>query len=100
RRHTRFSRDWSSDVRSSDLYVLFDEAVTLQDSATKARYCPLLIAIGEHQQQLASEILEQWKAADGMAAQLSKFPNERYADAAERSEERRVGKECGSAGSA
>ncbi|OCX16659.1 imelysin [Stutzerimonas xanthomarina] len=64
-------------------YVLFDEAVTLQDSATKARYCPLLIAIGEHQQQLASEILEQWKAADGMAAQLSKFPNERYVDAAE-----------------
>lgn len=64
-------------------YVLFDKAVSLEDNATKARYCPLLIAIGEHQQQLAAQILEQWKAADGMAAQLSKFPNERYADAAE-----------------
>ena len=64
-------------------YVLFDQSVDLDNDATKARYCPLLIAIGEHQQQLAAQVLEQWKAADGMAAQLSKFPNERYADAEE-----------------
>jgi len=64
-------------------YVLFDDAVPLEDEATKSRYCPLLIAIGEHQQQLAAEILEQWKIPEGMAKQLSKFPNERYADSAE-----------------
>src|SRR5690606_35475338 len=29
RRHTRFSRDWSSDVCSSDLYALFYEATDL-----------------------------------------------------------------------
>ena len=64
-------------------YVLYDKAVDLTDSATKARYCPLLQAIGEHQQKLAADMLQTWKAKDGMAAQLSGFPNERYAESAE-----------------
>lgn len=64
-------------------YVLYDKAVDLNDDATKARYCPLLVAIGEHQQKLAADILQQWQAKDGMAEQLRSFPNERYAEPAE-----------------
>lgn len=64
-------------------YVLYDKAVDLTDSDTKARYCPLLEAIGEHQQKLSADILLQWQAKDGMAEQLSDFPNERYSESQE-----------------
>lgn len=64
-------------------YVLYDKAVDLTDSDTKARYCPLLEAIGEHQQKLSADILLEWQADDGMAAQLTEFPNERYAESEE-----------------
>lgn len=64
-------------------YVLYDKAVDLTDSTSKARYCPLLQAIGEHQQKLAADILQAWEAKDGMAFQLAEFPNERYAEPAE-----------------
>lgn len=64
-------------------YILFDARIDLADAATRARYCPLLEAIGEHQQALAQDILTRWKADNGMLAQMSKFPNERYADAHE-----------------
>ncbi|MCW3148301.1 imelysin [Stutzerimonas stutzeri] len=60
-------------------YILFDTSIEL-DEAGKARYCPLLTAIGEHQQQLAAEVLQQWQDKDGMAAQLKAFPNERYVE--------------------
>ncbi|WP_217475013.1 imelysin family protein [Stutzerimonas stutzeri] len=64
-------------------YVLYDKAVDLNDSQTKARYCRLLEAVGEHQQKLTADILQQWEGKDGMVAQLSEFPNERYADSQE-----------------
>ncbi|MGE8496148.1 MAG: imelysin family protein [Pseudomonas sp.] len=64
-------------------YVLFDPTIDLKDADQKARYCPLLGAIGEHQQQLAAEVLQQWQAKGGMADQLKNFPNERYAEAPE-----------------
>ncbi|UUY08734.1 imelysin [Pseudomonas sp. J452] len=64
-------------------YVLFDAAIDLGQAAQKSRYCPLLIAIGEHQSKLSGEVLAQWQAKDGMAAQLKHFPNSRYADAPE-----------------
>jgi predicted lipoprotein len=60
-------------------YVLFDPAIDLADSTQKTRYCPLLIAIGQHQQQLAETVLAQWQAKDGMASQLQTFPNARFA---------------------
>lgn len=60
-------------------YVLFDPALDLTDSPLQARYCPLLITIGQHQQQLADTVLAQWQAKDGMAAQLHTFPNARFA---------------------
>ena len=65
-------------------YVLFDAGIDLTQAQQKARYCPLLQAIGQHQQALASDIVSQWQAdKNGMAAQLKTFPNERYADAKE-----------------
>ncbi|RRW46631.1 imelysin [Pseudomonas luteola] len=64
-------------------YILFDSNIELANTEQRARYCPLLTAIAEHQQELAQRILTRWKETDGMLAQLSKFPNQRYADAQE-----------------
>jgi predicted lipoprotein len=64
-------------------YVLFDAGIDLSDAAQKTRYCPLLSAIGEHQQKLSADVLGQWQAEGGMAAQLKEFPNARYAEAPE-----------------
>ncbi len=64
-------------------YILYDQAVDLADRETKARYCPLLQAIGEHQQQLGADMLQAWQGEDGMASQLGHFPNERYAESEE-----------------
>jgi predicted lipoprotein len=63
--------------------VLFDPNIDLGDSAVQQRYCPLLIAIGNHQQALSSDVLARWKDEDGMQARLRSFPNDRYADAQE-----------------
>ncbi|QKZ06644.1 imelysin family protein [Pseudomonas eucalypticola] len=61
-------------------YILFDARLDLADAGQKARYCPLLIAIGEHQKTLAESILAQWNSPQGMLWELSHFPNPRYAD--------------------
>ncbi|HSC83637.1 MAG TPA: imelysin family protein, partial [Pseudomonas sp.] len=64
-------------------YALFDPAIDLDDAAQKSRYCPLLTAIGQHQQKLSGDVLAQWQAKDGMAAQLKQFPNARFAEGTE-----------------
>ncbi|WP_271409061.1 imelysin family protein [Pseudomonas sp. Q1-7] len=64
-------------------YILFDSNLDMADATQKARYCPLLQAIGERQKGLAEDILARWNDKDGMLDQLSKFPNPRYADAHE-----------------
>lgn len=64
-------------------YVLFDSAIDLNDAAQKNRYCPLIVAIGQHQKALADQTLAQWQGDAGMAVQLKKFPNDRYADSGE-----------------
>lgn len=64
-------------------YILFDARLDLADASQKARYCPLLVAIGEHQKTLAETILAQWNTPEGMLWELSHFPNPRYADAHE-----------------
>ncbi len=64
-------------------YILFDARLDLTDTGVKARYCPLLVAIGEHQKTLAEGILGQWNSHEGMLWQMSHFPNPRYADAHE-----------------
>src|SRR5690606_39635848 len=91
RRHTRFSRDWSSDVCSSDLYAreqnmarnllegldihsVTAEMLNIPRDAAKRINFGIIYGIG----------------AKSLAEQLH-IPEEQ---AAERSEERRVGKEC------
>lgn len=64
-------------------YILFDPQIDQTDAAARQRYCPLLEAIGTRQQHLAEAILAGWTAKDGMAEQLSKFPNNRYAESKE-----------------
>ncbi len=64
-------------------YVLFDPELYLNDATQKQRYCPLLQNIALHQQALADEVLGQWQGKDGMLAQLSTFPNQRYAEPVE-----------------
>lgn len=64
-------------------YILFDSKPEIADDAQKARYCPLLSAIGERQKALAEEVLASWNSNDGMLSQMSKFPNQRYADSHE-----------------
>jgi uncharacterized protein len=64
-------------------YILFDAHLDLTHAEQRSRYCPLLIAIGERQKTLAEDILSRWNSNDGMLAQLSKFPNQRYADSHE-----------------
>src|SRR5207302_5728132 len=76
RRHTRFSRDWSSDVCSSDL----SELILGQDGAIKSPD-----AVQEDGDQFAS--LGQLQRQDSRAIGF-------HLRAFDRSEERRVGKEC------
>ncbi len=64
-------------------YILFDPALDLTQAEQKVRYCPLLQAIGQHQQALAVQIMDEWQGKPDMAEQLKTFPNERYADANE-----------------
>lgn len=64
-------------------YLLFDPAIDLNNAEQKARYCPMIVAIGDHQQVLAADVMNSWQGEDGMAAQLKHFPNTRYAEAAE-----------------
>lgn len=64
-------------------YILFDSKPDAANPEQKARYCPLLVAIAAYQKTLAEDILKNWNSNDGMLAQLTKFPNQRYADSHE-----------------
>src|SRR5690606_40394737 len=80
RRHTRFSRDWSSDVCSSDLG--FAGAVRAEDADARAG------------RQLQLDVVQDGRAviAQNALAQIQ----QRVGLAIGRSEERRVGEACGS----
>src|SRR5690606_39968021 len=83
RRHTRFSRDWSSDVCSSDLQV----AQLLKPG----RHA---LEVGPGEGEFLAELANRFGTVT--ALDLSKTMLERaqaFADE-KRSEERRVGKEC------
>src|SRR3712207_8080557 len=86
RRHTRYWRDWSSDVCSSDLF----EATAVTAAARRPIRIDSLVA------HLAGGTIqpEVQPAADGDSAADPGAERKRY-----RSEERRVGKECRSRGS-
>ncbi|MFI8480016.1 imelysin family protein [Pseudomonas sp. NPDC078700] len=64
-------------------YILYDESIDLTDDQQKKLYCPLITAIGEHQQKLSAEVLADWQAKDGVATEFKQFPNNRYAEAQE-----------------
>src|SRR5690606_40046527 len=85
RRHTRFSRDWSSDVCSSDLD---DGSVTLDDQ------CQALGRKAAFAQTLAG-LPETLRSEAGIEKRLARFriAEDFLADRDHRSEERRVGKE-------
>src|SRR5690606_40205318 len=77
RRHTIFSRDWSSDVCSSDLQPV---AQALVEGVPRLLALPVTLVHTTREQADSQER----RAVVG----------EEYADRPHRSEERRVGKEC------
>src|SRR5207249_5336733 len=88
RRHTRSKRDWSSDVCSSDLqfaYLIMDgiERRPFLFTQTEVYPVPGLVRLGV-KPMLCSEA----EAEEGGDQRHSRFGG------ADRSEERRVGKEC------
>src|SRR5690606_40018293 len=98
RRHTRFSRDWSSDVCSSDLYALLQP----DDSRRESRGVVAVVADGascSEEARLASQTAVLTFIQDYMSTPDSwdvKTSASRVLSA--RSEERRVGKACRSGG--
>src|SRR5690606_40322657 len=91
RRHTRFSRDWSSDVCSSDLDFFNDNSAMLTEHAREEiagipniREKQLLtIYVPAVDQIPGGQRLRQWEKVAARSAAI-----------ADRSEERRVGKAC------
>src|SRR5690606_40426236 len=90
RRHTRFSRDWSSDVCSSDLgsYSLRQTDNLLSGDRFACLYCPVFIVC---RQTLVISDLAPSKQL-GRPRKIEEPPEVEPEIAAERSEERRVGK--------
>src|SRR5690606_40684866 len=91
RRHTRFSRDWSSDVCSSDL--VYTDPANMSARAVVPDH-QLSLAIGKEGQnaRLAAR-LTGWKIdikSESQHAELAVLEAQRAFD--ERSEERRAGK--------
>src|SRR5690606_41042262 len=91
RRHTRFSRDWSSDVCSSDLAA--EPADTREDQP--AALSPWLFLLSGFVG--GGLIFAGISGFCGMALLLQRMPWNRRLNQP-RSEERRVGKECGTRG--
>src|SRR5207249_9012516 len=94
RRHTRSKRDWSSDVCSSDLYVRQKEALGLGHAILMARELvgeePFAVLLGDDIIDASPPCLRQ------MLDVYESHPGSIIAIQEVRSEERRVGKECGS----
>src|SRR5690606_40354556 len=94
RRHTRFSRDWSSDVCSSDLFPDCELKPIAIPSLVDAASCPREIQLGPRiraPSPITSE-LSPFKIVDDPITTES-IPDVTTAPLP-RSEERRVGKEC------
>src|SRR5690606_40480917 len=93
RRHTRFSRDWSSDVCSSDLLVPGRlRAPWGRDSGELEEHLVLEIASGRGSvQEREEDLLGDRRLEPGR--EFDREPGAPVAGVEERSEERRVGKE-------
>src|SRR5690606_39789248 len=98
-RHTRFSRDWSSDVCSSDLGVALAEGIAV-------RRVPLCLRVGNQIGDRradagngADEDADDGAAEDDRGVFEGELqPSEDAGEADLRSEERRVGRRVGTAG--
>src|SRR5438445_6960114 len=77
RRHTRYWRDWSSDVCSSDLIVLHIDIADMKDNLLLAKITQST-QVNKHRTDSFSYKVGNWV----------------WIDTNNRSEERRVGKEC------
>src|SRR5690606_40565909 len=93
RRHTRFSRDWSSDVCSSDLPPP-GVGTVMNDTSLHGVEVVLVGTILDVCQKKGCWIV----VSDGTSQMRVTFRD--YSFFLPRSEERRVGKECGGRGSA
>src|SRR5205807_5950799 len=91
RRHTRLQGDWSSDVCSSDLPVASREAAA--ERASGGIVSPRASSTSALPQRLETERLPCFTTGTPQAAVRSAVPVE-ILRLPERSEERRVGKEC------
>src|SRR3712207_7242772 len=80
RRHTRYWRDWSSDVCSSDLFVEEGMAVKVGDTLCIVEAMKMMNEVKSTESGIITKIL----AEDGVVVKKGQA----------RSEERRVGKEC------
>src|SRR5690606_40470535 len=93
RRHTRFSRDWSSDVCSSDLQAVA-ETVSSWTGIPLGRMVANEINTVLNLKSLMEEaIIGQSHALEAIAQRI-RTSRAGLADPRTRSEERRVGKEC------
>src|SRR5690606_40748844 len=89
RRHTRFSRDWSSDVCSSDLYIVFSshkEILVEKGIVTTVILIKINVVIKEFFELTQFFVKKSFYLF--LSVRLFGF------DFINRSEERRVGKEC------
>src|SRR5690606_40415905 len=93
RRHTRFSRDWSSDVCSSDLFRLSADLNLYAKTKT-------VVGVGLSAYPASPSIVLRCCASRTTTTCLSAIIGNRLHSSTRlsRSEERRVGKETGSAG--
>src|SRR5690606_41038357 len=93
RRHTRFSRDWSSDVCSSDLIM---SATGLSKGCIYGNFenkdDVALAAFDYNHNKVTEYIKEKILATENSIERLLVYPNT-YRNYLKRSEERRVGKE-------
>src|SRR5262245_62236193 len=83
RRHTRCLSDWSSDVCSSDLPTLLTEPTAGLDPITTVEILDLVHRLREERRMAAVVVTHDLRSVEALA---------------DRSEERRVGKECRSGG--
>src|SRR5690606_40135468 len=93
RRHTRFSRDWSSDVCSSDLATDVTVPIDIPPAANRATLTlangdVIMLDSASDGQLAVQQGTRILKEADRIIYEGNRTP------ANERSEERRVGKEC------
>src|SRR5690606_40140670 len=94
RRHTRFSRDWSSDVCSSDLRLAQNEKFFDDDYMQEVENAQKLVS--DVNNQLSKEKVDwddiKMPVQTNDRVKPDSIGNEVYTG--DRSEERRVGKEC------